>query len=872
MLLNAVAFSQNKIEGNVIDNTGTPLEGIYILVSPVNGVNILAFAISDEKGAFSISHRSTLDSLKIRTRSLNFAEQLFFISNKSQNIHFVLETKIMELKEVNVQARPILRYGDTLDYTVNAFAGEKDRVLADVLKKMPGIDVGSDGRIYYQGEAIQKYYIDGLDLLEGKYAIANDNLPYSSVSTVQVLENHQPLRILQDIVPTDKASLNIKLKKNITTTGTAKAGFGFSPLLWDVNITPMLFAKKLQLIVSYQTNNMGDDVSRSLKRLTLEDLADYLDNQIDTKDELLNIKTIQSPSFSKNRYLFNNVHLLNFNYLVKLSKEYELRVNASYLNDYQQESGKVETTYFLPNDTLQLNEYIHNNFFFNSLQTNFTLNKNNKKIYLKNSLQIKAYWDSQNGLIESGESKIEQNLGNPYQSVSNKLRFISTIGKQLIEFSSVAIYSNAPQQLQVFPGQFEGILNNNEPYDESIQQANLYGFFTNNSLGISKGKNRLKMITKLGFQYQNQRLNTFLNKINNGVVEELDLNFQNHLNWLKTKYYVQTEFVHQTKYLKTSLLLPLSLLNYTISDTELQRGQKLNPFLFEPRLSLQYTINAFWKLGGRASYSNNFGSIRQINYGAILQNLHLMQIKDIPLPESQSQNYALKVDYGNPLSSVFAGMNYQHTFTRNNLIFQNQLQADGSNYLSAIQQKNQRISHVLTGRISKYISSTKTTLSLESSYNTTFGEEIINSVFSEIDARILSFQPRLNIRIFDWMSMEYKMLNSTFTRSINQQKQPNVNQNKHLLDLSIYPHEGHYLGVFAEYYVTTYSERKTENYFLDFIYRFSFSKKKIDIEAKWYNVLNHQNYSSFYLSSFMLGQTTYQLRPSQFMLSIKFVL
>jgi hypothetical protein len=48
-----------------------------------------------------------------------------------------------------------------------------------------------DGKILYQGKAINKYYIEGLDLLEGKYNLANDNLPYQEVSQVQILENHQ---------------------------------------------------------------------------------------------------------------------------------------------------------------------------------------------------------------------------------------------------------------------------------------------------------------------------------------------------------------------------------------------------------------------------------------------------------------------------------------------------------------------------------------------------------------------------------------------------------------------------------------------------------------------------------------------------------
>ena len=62
------------------------------------------------------------------------------------------------------------------------------------------IDVLPDGKILYQGKPINKYYIEGLDLLEGKYNLANKNLPYNQVSKVQILENHQPIKVLDSLV------------------------------------------------------------------------------------------------------------------------------------------------------------------------------------------------------------------------------------------------------------------------------------------------------------------------------------------------------------------------------------------------------------------------------------------------------------------------------------------------------------------------------------------------------------------------------------------------------------------------------------------------------------------------------------------------
>src|SRR5690606_10176481 len=125
------------------------------------------------------------------------------------------------------------------------------------------------GQIEYQGKPIQKYYIEGLDLLEGRYSLANNNIAADDVSKVQILENHQPIKLLDSLEFSDRASINIKLKNNVTTTGTAEVGIGLAPFLWRVKATPMIFTKKNQAIITYQTNNTGSDVSQEIRDFSI---------------------------------------------------------------------------------------------------------------------------------------------------------------------------------------------------------------------------------------------------------------------------------------------------------------------------------------------------------------------------------------------------------------------------------------------------------------------------------------------------------------------------------------------------------------------------------------------------------------------------
>src|SRR5699024_5728851 len=132
-----------------------------------------------------------------------------------------------QIQEVKVEDMPVFRRKDTLNYTVDAFTGREDRVIGDIIRKLPGIEMDGE-RILYRGKPIQKYMVNNLDLMEGRYGMINKNLPADAVKDVQVVENDQPIKILDSLVFSDQASLNLKLKK-FTTSGTVKVGLGASP-------------------------------------------------------------------------------------------------------------------------------------------------------------------------------------------------------------------------------------------------------------------------------------------------------------------------------------------------------------------------------------------------------------------------------------------------------------------------------------------------------------------------------------------------------------------------------------------------------------------------------------------------------------------
>lgn len=861
-------FSQSTLEGKLYNLNSKQVSNATITISNIITSEIIAYDISDLNGSYNITFTSNAEKVQVNVRSMGYEQFSQIIENKNQVKNFTLKEQQLELKEVVVKTPPITRRGDTINYSVGAFSNTEDRSIGDVLKRMPGIEVLKDGTILYQGSPINKYYIEGLDLLEGKYSLANNNLPHYEVVKVQILENHQPVKILDSLEFSNKAALNIQLKNKNTLTGQVKAGTGYPLLLWDVNFTPMLFSKDKQMLVSYQGNNTGDDKAQQLKNLTPDLMV--AGNGSDTeKQNWLNIVQIAPPGISKRFWLDNNVHVLSGNILQKLKKDYELRLNVSFLNDVQQQEGSTRSYFFTPTDTISLFEVQNNRLFYNSMETNLTLHRNTNQNYLKNSLEFQGFWDSQKGNIITNESPLTQNLSNTHLRLSNSLHNVFAVGSQLINLNSFIIFKNTPQTLQVTPGQFENLLNNGTSYNQVVQTMDLNTLFTNNSIGLSKRMGYFTFSPKAGIILETQTLKSNLSTFEN---ENLESYFFNNLNWARSKTYLYLSSQYRRKKWRLNLSTPLSFHAYHIEDSPLQETQSLNRLTFEPTLSINLDLNTYWRIGGSAGLSNSFGSLNQMHYAYILKNYRNFQRINSPLPEIFSKNISGSFSYRNPIQSLFANLSYSFTQSENNLLYENKILPEGAIEINAFEEENSRKRHHISGRISKYISELSTSFSLYSNLSIQDFQLLLNEQLAYIQNNNKHFGALIEMDITKWFTAEYNADIFFSNNKILNQRNRNNRQISHKLNLNIHLTKNQYIGLKTEYIKNDLFSENTENAFSDLLYRFKLNNKNIDLELQWSNIFNTRNYQSIAISDYSYIETNYRLRPSQVLLSVQFSL
>lgn len=195
------AMAQMTISGTVrYAKSGETVAGANVIFQTPDAKKVYGFDITGADGTFLFEYNSSADSVRIMVTGFNLKNTFRIVRLPAKPLAFQVEFEETTIKEVVVRAEPVKRRGDTLSYIVSAYADSLvDRSIGDVLKKMPGIDVSDAGQIRYNNRPINKFYIEGLDLMGGRYGVAVNNVRAKDIARVEVMENHQPIRAMEGV-------------------------------------------------------------------------------------------------------------------------------------------------------------------------------------------------------------------------------------------------------------------------------------------------------------------------------------------------------------------------------------------------------------------------------------------------------------------------------------------------------------------------------------------------------------------------------------------------------------------------------------------------------------------------------------------------
>lgn len=378
--------------------------------------SLLAYGITQSNGQFHLQYKKNVN--KLTFSKMGYATQIISVQKDKYQYTVQLEKKPYELDEVVVKEAPIIRKKDTLDYYVESFRQKEDYSIEDVLKRMPGIEVTTSGQILYQSSSINKLNIEGLDLMGDQYNQATQNMPAEAVSTIQVMENNQPIRALEGKIHSNHATLNIRLKKNykMRPFGDAEVGAGGTPAIWDGSLTGIQVAKKNQVLFTGALNNRGASL-RSLQNGMSNFTGIYAQEQLPAP--FLYSTTTRRPPISPIYYLNNRSYFAGLNYLHAFTPYSTLRFNLLYNHEGENREDSTRSEYYA-GDTISIYENYRQKSCEDVVKGQVRYELNGKKVYVENILS--GQWQD----VSSYNQNVT-NLGSLGEDIHRKPYFIQNV-------------------------------------------------------------------------------------------------------------------------------------------------------------------------------------------------------------------------------------------------------------------------------------------------------------------------------------------------------------------------------------------------------------------------------------------------------------
>lgn len=165
LYIEVLSIQAQSLTGTIKDlQTHKPIDYASVVVMD-NSNTPIVFCHTDAKGKFSLTIKPTDQAAYLLVSSLGYAQQKVFLKDEHHVLTINLRQEALRLKDVEVKSKRLQQKNDTLIYSVAGFRQKQDHSIADVIAKMPGLDVSDNGTISYQGKPINKFYIEGMDLM-----------------------------------------------------------------------------------------------------------------------------------------------------------------------------------------------------------------------------------------------------------------------------------------------------------------------------------------------------------------------------------------------------------------------------------------------------------------------------------------------------------------------------------------------------------------------------------------------------------------------------------------------------------------------------------------------------------------------------------
>lgn len=233
LMLSAFAARAFNITGTIVDEFDEPLIRATVRLLATSDSTAVKGVLTNDNGRFTLTDikdgRYILEASyvgynpihrPVRVNGKNLAAGTI---KMQENAIALKETTVVGIKT------PVKVMEDTVEFNADSYKTQPNAVVEDLLKRLPGVEVDSEGKITHNGKEITKILVDGKEFFSDDPKVASKNLPVNMIEKLQVVDRKSDLARLTGVDDgEDETVINLTVKKGMQNGwfGTVEAGYG----------------------------------------------------------------------------------------------------------------------------------------------------------------------------------------------------------------------------------------------------------------------------------------------------------------------------------------------------------------------------------------------------------------------------------------------------------------------------------------------------------------------------------------------------------------------------------------------------------------------------------------------------------------------
>lgn len=264
VLISAASCFAGNIKGTVADATDkSPLANATVRVLQQRDSAYVTGGMTDAQGLFTINVKNgsyiiETSYLGYHTTTKNVTAGRHTVS--TDTIAMRPNSIVLDEAEVVGVKTDVKVMQDTVEYNAGSFKTQPNAVVEDLLKRLPGVEVDSEGKITAQGKEVSKILVDGKEFFSDDAKVASKNIPVDIVDKLQVIDRKSDLARLTGVDDGEEETvINLTVKKGMKQGwfGNVTAGYGTNDR-YAGNFMVNRFVNDNQFSILGNINNTND--------------------------------------------------------------------------------------------------------------------------------------------------------------------------------------------------------------------------------------------------------------------------------------------------------------------------------------------------------------------------------------------------------------------------------------------------------------------------------------------------------------------------------------------------------------------------------------------------------------------------------------